>query len=425
MAHFHPNATTETTEATGPQPRGPARLVSSLRHRDWRYLWSGLMAIQLGEWMDHTAINWLVLVETNSPLTLGLVNFTRGFPNIVLSAVGGVVADRVDRRTLMVWTQIGGLLCTAVLAALASLNALEIWQIYVLLIARGALVALNHPGRSSIIGDLVPRQDITNAMALHSATFNSTRMVGPAIAGLMIGGLESGTAWVLWVHTATYVINIWTMLAMDPTAGATARPHGSALNTLSEGFAYIWREPVVLLLMILGTLPFILGQPYQSMLPVFARDELRIGPEGLGFLMTASAVGSLVGAFGIATFSNLRRKGMVMTGALIAFGLLLWAFALSPNAWLAAGLLLLAGTAFQVYGTLNSSLVTMVVPTEYRGRVMGVYQMDRGLIPVGSFIAGAIAESAGAPFAVSVMAALLAAISLALLVFSPRIRRLE
>jgi MFS transporter, DHA1 family, staphyloferrin A biosynthesis exporter len=406
-----------------PAATGAGRLFTSLHHRDWRLLWSGLMVVQLGEWMDSTALNWLVLVQTNSPFMLGMVNFARGFPNIVLSAAGGVIADRVDRRTMLLVSQSLGFLLTVGLAAIATAGSPELWQIYTLVGLRGIVAAFNGPARGSIIGDLVPRDDIMNAMALNSSTFNATRMVGPAIAGVIIAA--GGTAIVLWINAATYLVNITAMLAMSGAARRVKAPTGSAFQTLTEGFRYIGSNPVVMLLMLLGTLPFVLGQPYQSMLPVFARDVLNVGPTGLGFLMTASAVGSLLGAFSVAGLAGLQRKGLVMSFALISFGLTLLAFAVTPWPIAAGALLFLAGASFQVYGTTNASLIQMIVPSEFRGRVLGVWQMDRGLIPVGSFLAGLIAEQAGAPFAVGLMATALAMVALAVLVLSPRIRGLE
>lgn len=401
---------------------GALRFVSSLRHRDWRYLWSGLMAIQLGEWMDHTAINWLVLVETNSPLVLGLVNLVRGAPNIGLAVFGGVVADRLDRKVLLLWTQVASLVCTALLAALASGHTLELWHVYVLLTLRGIAQAFNHPARSSIIGDLVPRGDVTNAMALHSTTFNATRMIGPAIAGFLIA--SAGTAVVLWIHAATHLVGIWTLLEMKSPA-SIGRIRISAWGTLVDGFVYIRQQPVVFLLMVLGVLPFLLGQPYQAMLPVFAKDVFVIGPEGLGLLMTASATGAVAGAMAVSGLGAVRGKGLVMMGGIIGFGLLVVAFGITPWPVLGAVLLFLAGAAFQVYGTTNAALMMLTVPAEYRGRVLGLYQMDRGFIPVGSFVAGALAEIAGAPTTVALMGGLLTLLAILILGLSPRVRQLE
>lgn len=380
------------------------------------------MVLQAGEWMDYIAINWLVLVQTNSPLVLGLVNLLRGAPNVLLAAAGGVVADRMDRRTLLVWTLVAGLLCTAALAALATADALQLWHIYALLMLRGASQAFNHPARSSIIGDLVPRQDITNAMALHSMTFNATRIVAPALAGFLIGPL--GTAFILWVHTASFVVALWTVVAIRDSHRSVA-PRESPWGTFTDGLRYIWGQPTVLLLLVLGTLPFVLGQPYMGMLPVFAKDVLRIGSEGLGLLMTASAVGAVIGSLAISGLGDFRRKGLVMVGAVIVFGLGVTAFALTPWPLVAGLLLFFIGACFQVYGTTNAALVLLIVPAEYRGRVLGVYQMDRGFIPLGTFVAGAIAEGMGAPVTVALMGGMLALAAAAVMALSPRIRSLD
>jgi MFS family permease len=381
------------------------------------------MVSQTGDWMDSLAINWLVLVLTNSPLALGTVNLVRGLPTLFLSLVGGVVADRFDRRWLMVWTQVGQALCTAALAWLATEGTLQIWHIYGLLIVRGVVQAINSPARSSIVGDLVPRSDITNAIALHSTVFNATRMIGPALAGVLIGAY--GSALVLWISAATHLMCAWATFRMEPGAGKTPRPKSSAWQSVGEGVAYLRGEPVVLMLLILGVVPFILGNPYQSMLPVFAKDVLVVGPEGLGFLTTAAAAGSLISAFLIAGLGDFPKKGLVMIFGLLAFGTLLVAFAYTPWPWVAGVLLFLIGASTQLYQTTNATLMQLLVPTEYRGRVFGIHQMDRGFIPVGSFLAGAIAQVAGAPFAVAIMGGTLALAGLGVLLFLPRMRNLE
>lgn len=405
---------------------GPMRLVSSLRYRDWRLLWSGLMAAHTGEWMDSIAINWLILVQTNSPLALGVVQLTRGFPHFVWSLPAGVIADRMDRRTLMIWSQIATLVCTLALAALASADALEVWVLYALLLARGTASALFSPARASIIPDLVPPSDISNSVVLHSTLFNGTRMFGPAIAGVLIGIMGAGTggaAFVLWIHTATLAISVWTLFAMQAPPRLTSNPRASAWWTLTDGLRYVWKEPAVLILMLMSVMPFLLGQPYQSLLPVYAKDVLRIGPEGLGLLTTAAATGSLVGSFVVAWLGDFPRKGLAMMGGLIVFGSLILAFAQTPWPLVAAGLLVLVGASNQMYATTNHTLLLLIVPGEYRGRVMGLHQLDRGFIPMGSFMAGAVAEWLGAPTTTSLMAGALVAIAIAV-VCVPRVRQL-
>lgn len=406
-----------------PPATGAARLVSSLRYRDWRYLWSGLMVSQTGEWMDHIAINWLVLVQTNSPLALGLVNLARGISNLLFSLPAGVIADRFDRRGLMISTQIGGLIPTLLLAVLAQADQLALWHIFVLVGLRSTIIAFNQPARASMIGDLVPRSEIGNAIALHSTTFNGTRMVGPAIAGILIAVV--GTAFVLWIHVAAYVIGLWTLLAMRMPR--TARPDStlSSWGTLLEGLDYVRREPDVRMLIFLVVFPFALGQPYQSLLPVFARDILVIGSEGLGLLTSAAATGSLVGSFAVASLGDFRHKGLAMTAALVAFGAFIAIFAFTPWPPVAALVLFLLSVANQVYMTSNTVLLQLMVPSGYRGRVMSVLSMDRGFIPIGSAAAGAVAEVWGAQNTVGVMGGTLAVAGLWVLLFVPRMRRLE
>lgn len=416
---------TEATHAPDalPEARGPMRLVASLRYRDWRYLWSGLMAAQTGEWMDNIAINWLVWIQTGSPLALGTVNLVRGLPTMVFSLVGGVVADRVDRRALMLSTRLIGLAATAAMAALASFDVLQLWQLYALLVVRGITFAFDSPARSSLIGDLVPRSDLTNAVALHSAVFNASRMVGPAIAGVIIG--LSGAPFVLWLNATAYAIVLWTLFKMRVPARAAQHAGMSAWGTFADGVTYVRSQPVVLVLLLVGVVPFLLGQPYQSMLPIFATNVFAAGPQGLGLLNSGAAAGSLIGAFVISGLGDFPRKGRVMMLGLIGFGGFIALFSMTPWILVAALLLFLAGAAQQLYATTNSTLVQMVVPSEYRGRVMGVHQLDRGFIPIGSFVIGAIAEWGGAPVATALMASCLATVGLVLLFVLPRIRGLH
>src|SRR6266545_4226661 len=213
---MHPDLKTDDPEAL-PPATGPMRLISSLRHRDWRLLWIGLVANQTGEWMDNLAISWLVLVTTNSPQALGTVSLMRGIPTIGFSLVGGIVTKRVDRRTLMLCTRLGGMLTTAMLAGFATAGVLDFWLIATLVFIRGTIAAFDSPARASVVGDLVPRSDLTNAMALHSANFNVTRLFGPAIGGLLIGVI--GSAGMLWINVASYAVTIGCLLAMGTPPG--------------------------------------------------------------------------------------------------------------------------------------------------------------------------------------------------------------
>ena len=383
----------------------------------------GLVVGQTGEWMDNVALNWIVWVQTGSPFALGTMNLFRGLPTMLFSLVGGVVADRIDRRALMVSSRAIGLGATAGMAALATFDTLQLWQLYVLLIVRGITYAFDSPARSSMIGDLVPRSDITNAVALHSAVFNGSRMVGPAIAGVLIAAI--GAPFVLWLNAGAYVVVLATLFIMHAPARSGPVSGLSAWGTFLDGVTYVRRTPVVLVLLLVGIIPFMLGQPYQSMLPVFATDVFAIGPQGLGMLSSGAAAGSLVGAFVVSGLGDFPRKGRVMMLGLIGFGSLIALFAVTPWALLAIVLLFCAGAAQQLYATTNSTLVQIIVPSDYRGRVMGVHQLDRGFIPIGSFIIGAIAQWGGAPFATALMGCALASVGLALLFVLPRIRGLE
>lgn len=400
---------------------GSSRTLSALAFPNYRLLWIGGLISYTGDWMDQIAMNWLVLTMTGSPLYVGLLNFVRLVPVLALSLVGGTIADRTDRRLLALWTQVGGMVLAFALVALVVSPWLSLWPVLVLSALRGALLSFDRPARQALIPALVPREHLMNAVALHAALRNFTRILGPAIAGLLLGII--GTAGTIAINALSFVAVIVALLLMRVQARPATHRTGGVWNGMGEGLRYVRKEPVVLSILGLTLAPMIFGVPYSTLVPVFARDVLQVGPVGYGLLTSASGLGALLGAVWLAWQGSFSGRMLLATAFL--FGAALVLFALSPWFGVSLVLLVLVGLTNQAFMTGANSWLQSLVPDELRGRVMAVYLMDRGLVPLGSIFAGGLAAVLGAPVTLSLMGAICAALTLAIALRVPSLRRLS
>jgi MFS family permease len=391
------------TRRGGSRFRWPVALAP-LSHRNYRLLWTGTVISQSGDWMDQIALNWLVYDLTGSAFALGLVNLCRLSPILFFTLVGGVVADRVERRKLMFTTQTVAMVLALVLAVLVSTGLVQLWMVLLVAVGRGIALSFNLPARQSLISDLVPREMLTSAIALSQATNNLTRVLGPAIGGILIATV--GVAGAFYVNGLSFVAVLFG-LAMMRFPPREVRQKTGILTELLGGLRYIRGEPNMRTLIVLALVPVILGQPYMTMLTVFASDVLGIGASGLGLLTACSGAGAVCGSLFIASrgASSGRRKRMRI--GLIAYGVTLLVFAVSPWLWLSAGTLLAVGFSQQVYNTQNNALVQEEVDAEYRGRIVSILFLNRGLLPLGTAIAGFGTDLWGAQVTLGTMAALL------------------
>ncbi|MEI7926318.1 MAG: MFS transporter, partial [Chloroflexota bacterium] len=302
---------------------------ASLRHRNYRLLWFGTMVSSSGDWMDQIAFNWLVWELSHSPVWLAWANFARFLPILVFTLIGGVVADRVERRKLLFTTQTLAMFLATALAVIVSLGIAQLWMVIAIAAGRGIMNSFNQPARQSLISELVPEDDLANAIALNSATMNSTRVIGPAIGGLLIATV--GMSGAFWVNAATFILLLGALAMMRFPTQPERRTRESVLHELVDGFRYIKGHPQLRLLVLLALIPILLGQPYVTMLPIFASDVLHIGGGGLGALNTASAVGAVVGSLSVASLPTGSKLGLWMLVGLAGFGLMLMGFALSHS----------------------------------------------------------------------------------------------
>src|SRR5215204_689941 len=403
-------ATTLAPEAIESEPRASERptrsfsgVFSSLHYPNYRLLWSGTLVSQTGDWMDQMALNWLVYQLTGSAVALGILNLCRFVPILLFTLIGGVVADRWPRRRLLFSTQAIAMVLAFILAILVSTGLVQFWMVLVIAVGRGTMMSFNQPARQSLISELVPRSSLTNAIALNSATLNFTRILGPTIGGILIATV--GIAGAFYANGFSFLAVLVSLMMMDipPTK---ARVRKGMVGDLVDGLRYLMGERRLRTLVLFALVPMILGMPYMTMLSVFAQDILGAGGTGLSILTAATGFGALGGAL-IVAGGALRQRRRVMMIALIGFGASLILFAFSQLLWLSAVALVAAGLAQQVYMSLNNTLIHESVDYAYRGRILSTMFLNRGVVPLGSMIAGFGTSLAGAPATIGAMAALL------------------
>jgi len=383
--------------------------LASLNHRNYRLLWTGNLISQTGDWMDQIALNWLVYQLTGSAFYLGVLNLCRLAPVLVFTLVGGVIADRVERRWLLFTTQVIAMVLAFVLAVLVSFGHVEFWMVVLIGVARGVALAFNFPARQSLISDLVPRELLTNAIALNQATMNLTRIIGPTIGGILI--VTVGVAGAFYVNGISFVAVLWGLMLMRfPPRQVRAKK--GMIEDLMGGLRYIQGQPDLRMLVVIALVPMILGMPYMTMMTVFASDVLEVGGSGLGLLTACSGAGAVCGALFIASRRSKTGRRRLMFVGLLGFGAALVVFASSPWLWLSAGSLLAVGFSQQVYNAQNNALIQEDVDPEFRGRVLSTLFLNRGLIPLGTVVAGFGTDLFGARVTLATMAVALLVLAL-------------
>ncbi|MGH2351756.1 MAG: MFS transporter [Chloroflexota bacterium] len=399
-----------------------ATTFDALRVRDYRLLFQGNAVTSMGFWMQQVALGWLVLELTDSAFYLGLASFARSFPMLVVSPFGGVLADRLDRRFLIISTQVAQLVLTGGLAILVFTRLVNIWHVLGISLLMGVAMSTHVPARQALIPVLVGKARLANALALYSMSLNTSRIIGPSMAGVVMGW--AGVGGCLALQSVGYVWAVANVLQMRYGQQASRGRAGSTvLQNLVEGFRYCYRTKPIFTQLLIAAVPTIFAYPYMNLLPAFARDTYGIGPGGLGLLLTCMGSGALVGSFAIASRRQIGRKSLVTVISTAAFGLFLCCFAAAPSLPLALPFLALAGASSSIYMTLNGTIVQEICPDEYRGRVSSVYMVTWGLMPFGAVPAGALAEAYGAPLTVFLGGAICLVFAVALLVMRPQLRQ--
>jgi MFS family permease len=377
-----------------------ALILRAFRHRNYRLFFGGQFISLTGTWMQTVAQAWLVYRLTGSAVLLGFVAFSGQFPVFLFASIGGAFADRHRRHRILVITQTASMLLALYLAALTLTHQVQVWHVFVLAALLGLVNAFDIPTRQAFVVDMVGRGDLINAIALNSSMFNGARIVGPAVAGMLVATVGEG--WCFFANGISYIAVIAGLLLMKLKKPERVLLPGSALTSIIEGLGYVGRtEPVRALLLLLG-LVSLLGMPYVVLMPIFADQVLHGGAQGLGVLMGASGIGALIGALSLAARQGVRGLGRVIAFSAGGFGASLILFSLSRSFWLSAGLLLPVGFFMMVQMAASNTLVQAMVPDRLRGRVMAVHSMMfMGMAPFGALLAGTLAHRLGAPISVA------------------------
>ena len=384
---------------TPPDSKWPDAL-RALRHRNFRLFFAGQLISLIGTWMDQVAESWLVYRLTGSPLLLGTVAFAGQIPVFLLAPIGGAVADRFNRRTILVTTQSTMMVLAFILAGLTLTHVVRVWHVMLLAALMGVVNAFDIPARQAFIVDMVARTDLVNAIALNSSMFNGARVIGPAVAGIVVALIGEG--WCFFANAVSFLAVIAGLLMMRISRPRMAL-EGSPLQNIIEGFRFVAHTgPIRALLLLLGLVSFT-AMPYAVLMPVFADQILHGGARALGLLMGASGLGALGGALTLAMRKSIRGLGKWVAIACSSFGVCLILFAYSRMLWLSVALLIPTGFSVMLEMASSNTLIQSMVPDQLRGRVMAVYSMMfMGMAPVGALLSGSIAHAIGAPLTVSI-----------------------
>ncbi len=394
-------------ELSAPDPQeqevssGFGRMFQSLQNRDFLLLWLGMLGSFSAMSMQQVARGYLAYDLAGSATALGMVTVAWGIPQLFLSPFGGVIADRVSRRNLLIATQSFMATTTLINAILISTGHIQIWHLVILGLFQGGTFAFNMPARQALIPSIVGRDHLANAIAINNSGVNLTRIAGPALAGVMIGIPSIGIAGTFYVMAACYLITVFMLFQLPARQGSESNiGHGSMLQEMVDGAHYVRSNTSLLLLLASAFAVVLLGMPYQTLLPIFALKVHGVGPQGLGLLTGAAGVGALIGSLGIAYFSASPRKVAIQIAAGICFGIALIMFAGAPTYILAVAMMFLVGGASNMYMALNNTLIMMNTKPAMFGRVMSVYMMTFSIMPLAAYPMGILSDVIGVQWVV-------------------------
>jgi len=383
----------------------------------------------MGQWMDQTARSWLIYTMTDSPLQLGMIGAVRGVPILFFGVIAGVAADRYGRKAQLIIAQTVNAFLNVILATLILTGNIQVWHIYVTGFLAGTVQAFQQPARQVLISDLVGEKHLLNAIALNSAALNLSRSVGPAVCALLIDAWGIDISY--YVQGALYAFaTIWTAQirvpkSTIPTGYSRISAEQGLFTSIKEGFSYIGSNRLIFALMILGLAPILLGMPYTSLMPIFAKAVLNGCVEAQGILLTAVGIGAILGALIIASLGRRQGSGKLLFCGAAGFGLSLVLFSQSPILKIAVVFTFLAGLSNSGYTSQNQTLIQLLTPAQLRGRVLGVYLLNRGLMPLGSLLAGVLASWLGGPWAVTLMGASCFLLAVGIAIFNPDLWKLN
>jgi MFS family permease len=401
-----------------------ASTFRAMRHRNFRLWFFGQFTSLVGTWMQTIAQNWLVYQLTGSARDLGLVNFVGAIPLVPLTLYAGAIADRFEKRKVIFWCQAAMMLLAFLLAALCWTGTVRLWHVLLLAFLLGAAQALDTPARQAFVVDLVGKEDLSNAIALNSGIFHSARVLGPAVAGVLVAA--SGVAGAFFVNGVSFLAVLFGLFLMDVTLIRRAGAGHESAKDLLGGVRYLREERLPRAVVVLISLSALLAMPYHVLIPIYAREILGRGAEGYGVLMSAAGVGAVLGSLYSASHHVGTRKGAAVTTGSLTFPFLLLAFAYCHSYPAAILLLIGVGFAFVLQNAPANSLLQELVPDHLRGRVMAIYvSLFLGMLRIGSLLLGGLASMTSAPAALAALSVAGLLVSLGVRFRYPELRRAE
>lgn len=404
----------------------PPRITTfySLRFSAFRYMWMGQVGSSASQWMEQVARPFLILELTDSAFLVGLITATRMVPMLLVGLWAGVIADRMNKKRILQTCQAVTFASHAITALLLFTGLIEPWMVFAGTFATGCAQAFNQPARSSLIPTLVPRYCMANALALNSAAFGSMRVGGPALGGLVLAFADFD--YLYGLQALVYLWVIWSTAMMQVEATPPRRNRPSMFVELKEGFGVLHTDRTILYLMILAISLFVFAMPFQGVfIPLIAKEDLGLTTSEASLLISVVGAGALFGALVIATVGDsVRNRGMLMIGFIVVLSVSLLVFALGGSLYTAVPALLVAGAMQTSFNSINNAFVLGRTPPELHGRVMSLFSLDRGLVPMGAALAGLLAGLMGAPMALTVMASICLGSTLLIALAVPPLRRI-
>jgi len=361
----------------------------------------GSFITRTGDWFDRVAVNWFVFTLTDSPFYIGLVEFARLISILIFGLLGGIAADRWQRRKVLIVSQIGTMVLTFVLAFAIAGGMKSIVPLLIIILVRGIFIAFEIPARNAIVSDLVPKQAISSAVSFYSAALNVSRIIGPAIAGFLLNVWP--TFLLILVYAFSFLAIISTLFFIKTCTDPVEETSLNVSKSLIQAFDYLKTNRVVFGICILGVIPMIFGFPYSTLMPVFAKDLLHTGPEGFGLLLTVSAVGAVVCSIALGWGKYPMRKGLFLFISIVVFGASILLFSFSSFFSLSLLIMFFVGAASQSYRIVQRVIIQEIVPGHLRGRILSIVTMDAGLLPLGSLLIGYLADLISPSFALAFM----------------------
>ena len=420
-------ATEATLSTSTPEPTTLPRISTfhSLRYFDYRMLFFGQIGAAGSNWMEQLARPLLMLQLTDSALMVGLITATRMFPQLILGVWAGVVADRMDKRRILLLSKGVTLLMHFTTALIILSGVIEPWMVFVTTFVTGSAMAFDNPARQSLIPRMVPDDALANAVALNSAAMQTMRICGPSLAGVVL--IFSGLGELYLLQSIVYVSVIYCTLRIRTRTEVERREGSSMKSELFEGFAAVQRDKVILYILLLNLVLFVFGFPYQHVfVPLIALETLDIGESGAGVLISVTGIGALTGSLAVATFGDrLRHRGLIMFVMIGIFATALLFFSRVETVYLAIPALILTGAMQVSFMALNTSFVLARTAPELQGRVMSLFSLDRGLVPLGATIGGVLAAALGPQDGLTMMALMCLGCGVLMAIFLPAIRRIH